>query len=270
MPLKREATGKLFPVSDRAQDVLQALLGAARRAGVELRHPCKVAAIRTDGARAASRYSRSRRARPSTTPTPAATRWCWRPGAGASPRPDPTGPATPWPRASGLPLTPRIFPALVPLRLPDGHPVCAPFRPGHRRPPDRRLRHRSAPRPRSPGPCSAPTRASRGRRSSTSAVTGRRPWTTIPASGVLVNWLPDVGRRGPRPPIAAAWRPADSTGPGAAPARSTGRRAVRPRRRRSGRVRRDADARRAQAPRRPHAPPGGCRSSARADSRWPR
>jgi predicted flavoprotein YhiN len=35
--LKREETGKLFPVSNRARDVLDALLGAARAAGVEVR-----------------------------------------------------------------------------------------------------------------------------------------------------------------------------------------------------------------------------------------
>jgi predicted Rossmann fold flavoprotein len=34
--LKREETGKLFPVSDRARDVVEALLGAARAAGVEI------------------------------------------------------------------------------------------------------------------------------------------------------------------------------------------------------------------------------------------
>src|SRR6185436_2828517 len=34
--LKREETGKLFPVSDRARDVVDALLRAAREAGVEI------------------------------------------------------------------------------------------------------------------------------------------------------------------------------------------------------------------------------------------
>src|SRR5437762_7162277 len=34
--LKREETGKLFPVSDRAGDVVEALLRAAREAGVEI------------------------------------------------------------------------------------------------------------------------------------------------------------------------------------------------------------------------------------------
>lgn len=36
VPLKEEHTGKLFPVSDRSRDVLEALLGAARDAGVML------------------------------------------------------------------------------------------------------------------------------------------------------------------------------------------------------------------------------------------
>src|SRR5262249_17516805 len=37
VPLKREETGKLFPVSDRARDVVEALMGAAAEAGVEIR-----------------------------------------------------------------------------------------------------------------------------------------------------------------------------------------------------------------------------------------
>src|SRR5881392_4107744 len=36
VPLKREETGKLFPVSNRARDVVDALLRAAREAGVEI------------------------------------------------------------------------------------------------------------------------------------------------------------------------------------------------------------------------------------------
>ncbi|OYT70715.1 MAG: aminoacetone oxidase family FAD-binding enzyme [Chloracidobacterium sp. CP2_5A] len=43
--LKREPTGKLFPVTDRARTVLDALLRAAAAAGVTLRHPCRVEAI---------------------------------------------------------------------------------------------------------------------------------------------------------------------------------------------------------------------------------
>ncbi len=56
--LKREETGKLFPSTDRARTVLDALLGAAADAGVETRHPVFVQGIergaaglivRTDG-----------------------------------------------------------------------------------------------------------------------------------------------------------------------------------------------------------------------------
>jgi len=43
--LKREETGKLFPVTDRAQTVLDALLGEVRRLGVELFNPWRVGAI---------------------------------------------------------------------------------------------------------------------------------------------------------------------------------------------------------------------------------
>lgn len=42
VPLKRESTGKLFPVTDRARTVLDALLRAAREAGVEIVHPWRV------------------------------------------------------------------------------------------------------------------------------------------------------------------------------------------------------------------------------------
>ena len=46
--LKREETGKLFPVTDNARTVLQALLRAAADAGVEIRHPDRVRAVETD------------------------------------------------------------------------------------------------------------------------------------------------------------------------------------------------------------------------------
>ncbi len=43
--LKREPTGKLFPVTDQARTVLEALLRAAREAGVKLLYPRRVTAI---------------------------------------------------------------------------------------------------------------------------------------------------------------------------------------------------------------------------------
>jgi predicted Rossmann fold flavoprotein len=43
--LKREDTGKLFPVTDSARTVLEALITEAGKAGAEIRHPARVTAI---------------------------------------------------------------------------------------------------------------------------------------------------------------------------------------------------------------------------------
>ncbi|MFN8060278.1 MAG: NAD(P)/FAD-dependent oxidoreductase [Vicinamibacterales bacterium] len=45
VPLVEEPTGKLFPASNRARDVLHALLGEAGRVGVEIRHPWRVVSL---------------------------------------------------------------------------------------------------------------------------------------------------------------------------------------------------------------------------------
>jgi len=47
--LKREETGKLFPTTDDAHTVLDALMDAARQAGVELVHPWRVESVRQLG-----------------------------------------------------------------------------------------------------------------------------------------------------------------------------------------------------------------------------
>ena len=47
--LKREETGKLFPTTDDAHTVLNALLAQAARAGVEIVHPWRVASVRKVG-----------------------------------------------------------------------------------------------------------------------------------------------------------------------------------------------------------------------------
>ncbi len=50
--LKREDTGKLFPTSDRARTVLDALLQEAKRCGVDIAHPCRVeTVVSLDGTR---------------------------------------------------------------------------------------------------------------------------------------------------------------------------------------------------------------------------
>lgn len=48
--LKREDTGKLFPTTDKARTVLDALLGAVEEAGVELRNQSRVLSIKRDDA----------------------------------------------------------------------------------------------------------------------------------------------------------------------------------------------------------------------------
>jgi predicted Rossmann fold flavoprotein len=114
--LKREDTGKLFPVSDRARDVLDALLGAARRAGVTFRHPCRVSAIHADRDgwvldTQDGPYPEIGRLGAVLLAT----------GGRSVPKTGSDGSGYALATSLGLPLTPRIFPALVPLTLPDGH-----------------------------------------------------------------------------------------------------------------------------------------------------
>ncbi len=47
--LKREDTGKLFPVTDRAQTIIDALLSAAHTAGVEIRTQRRVESVEKNG-----------------------------------------------------------------------------------------------------------------------------------------------------------------------------------------------------------------------------
>lgn len=56
--LKREETGKLFPVSDRARDVVDALLRAAAQAGVEIVTGAKVRHIECRAAHSGAPYTR--------------------------------------------------------------------------------------------------------------------------------------------------------------------------------------------------------------------
>src|SRR5690606_4421502 len=110
--LKREPTGKLFPVTDRARTVLDALLGAARAAGVELRHPCRVEAIEPLGDRFRLRGAWGELI---------ARRVILAAGGQALPRSGSDGSGVALARRLGHRSTATIFPALVPLLLPDGH-----------------------------------------------------------------------------------------------------------------------------------------------------
>ena len=110
--LKREDTGKLFPVTDSARTVLDALLAAAREAGVALLHPDRVEAIeRAPGGfavRAASGTVRARRVVLAT-------------GGRALPKSGSDGAGLEMARSLGHSVTDRVVPALVPLRLAAGH-----------------------------------------------------------------------------------------------------------------------------------------------------
>ncbi len=110
--LKREPTGKLFPVTDRARTVLDALLAAARGGGIELCHPCRVEAIESvgEGFRLRGAWGEL-----------AARRVILAAGGQALPRSGSDGSGFALARSLGHRTTATIFPALVPLLLPEGH-----------------------------------------------------------------------------------------------------------------------------------------------------
>jgi predicted Rossmann fold flavoprotein len=115
--LKREETGKLFPVTDRARTVLDALLTATREAGVELRHPWRVVAVVRDAGgfvltSAPGEVLRSPRVLLAT-------------GGRSLPKTGSDGGGYALAEALGHTLTPRIFPGLVPLVVPEGHFIRA-------------------------------------------------------------------------------------------------------------------------------------------------
>ena len=97
VPLKREETGKLFPVSDRARDVVEALLAAAREAGVEIRTGVRMTSLDLD-------------ARHVILAT----------GGRSVPKTGSDGSGYALARAAGHTVTP-VFPALVPLITAEGH-----------------------------------------------------------------------------------------------------------------------------------------------------
>jgi predicted Rossmann fold flavoprotein len=98
VPLKREETGKLFPVSDRARDVVDALLRAAKDAGVEIR----------TGQRVTTNYEL-----PTTNIILAA-------GGQSVPKTGSDGSGYALAHAFGHTVT-KTFPALVPLVVERGH-----------------------------------------------------------------------------------------------------------------------------------------------------
>ena len=107
--LKREDTGKLFPVTDRAQTVLDALLGDVRRGGVELVHPWRVGAIEAEpgGGFTVRRHD--------AADSIAATRVVLATGGMALPKSGSDGAGFALARRLGHTVTDRLIPALVPL-----------------------------------------------------------------------------------------------------------------------------------------------------------
>ena len=110
--LKREETGKLFPVTDSARTVLNALLRAVSDAGASVVHPARVTGVDRNGAGfvVSGEWGSMR-----------ASRLILATGGMALPRSGSDGAGYAFARALGHALTPAIRPALVPLTLPGGH-----------------------------------------------------------------------------------------------------------------------------------------------------
>jgi predicted Rossmann fold flavoprotein len=119
--LKREDTGKLFPTTDDAHTVLDALLRAAREAGVELMYPWRVGSLRREGdvfvlkREPSDGDSASGGAAPNEI---RARRIVLAAGGKALPRSGSDGAGYEFARSLGHSVT-RTFPALVPLTLSD-------------------------------------------------------------------------------------------------------------------------------------------------------
>lgn len=111
--LKREDTGKLFPTTDRAQTVLDALLGEVRRVGVEIRTPWRVGAASKAGEGFIL-------AREGSAETIDAGRLVLATGGMALPRSGSDGGGYALAKSLGHTLTERRFPALVPLVAGEG------------------------------------------------------------------------------------------------------------------------------------------------------
>ena len=114
--LKEEETGKLFPVTDSARTVLDALLREARGAGAAVVHPARVTAIAAE----ADGFAVTTSAGPIRA---AAVVLCT--GGRSLPKSGSDGGGYTLAAALGHSLTSPIVPALVPLLLPPGHWITA-------------------------------------------------------------------------------------------------------------------------------------------------
>jgi hypothetical protein len=114
--LKREETGKLFPVTDSARTVLDALVAEARSAGTEILHPARITAV----AREADGFVATSDAGPIR-----ADRVILATGGKSLPKSGSDGGGWALAASLGHSLTAPIVPALVPLLLPAGHWITA-------------------------------------------------------------------------------------------------------------------------------------------------
>jgi hypothetical protein len=110
--LKREETGKLFPTTDSAKTILHALLLAASQANVVIQHPRRVEAIEkiSNGFRMRGEWGEL-----------AARKVVLATGGKSLPKTGSDGHGYEIARSLGHSISPRVFPALVPLTLPPGH-----------------------------------------------------------------------------------------------------------------------------------------------------
>lgn len=130
--LKQEDTGKLFPVADDGRVVLDAILRAASDAGVDVRHPWRVASIAQEGQGASAMFAIARdwafespgdptageRRPPGDEGLLLARRIILATGGKALPKSGSDGGGYAIAQALGHTLTDHVFPALVPLTTP--------------------------------------------------------------------------------------------------------------------------------------------------------
>lgn len=131
--LKREDTGKLFPTSDDGRTVLDAILGGVRNTGACIVHPWRVSAVRREGdgfvvvrdAAGATGEAGYVGVNPDDEVAAASEVWARRvvlaTGGKSLPRSGSDGLGHEIAKSLGHTITPRVFPALVPLLVEEGH-----------------------------------------------------------------------------------------------------------------------------------------------------